>query len=464
MMKKRILTQSVLISGVGLHSGRLVNMKILPADEGFGIRFRRTDIENQDWIAADVNNVITTNRGTTLQVNESSVATVEHLLSALFFLQIEDVKVELDAGEVPIMDGSSLPFIEAIEAAGLSELPSSKEAMIIEAPFNFTDEETGSEYFVMPADNYQLSCILEFAVPNVPSQFAELFDFSQYREQIAPCRTFVFLSDIEKLFDQGLIKGGSIDNAIVIVDKEMSEEKKQALSEKINKPNIRTTKQGILNTVDLLFNNEPARHKILDMVGDFSLLGRPIIGKIISKRPGHTSNIKFVKELKSRFLEYKKNKGIPKVGISSLSVMDMETIQSILPHRYPFLFVDKVLDLTDTSIVATKNITFNESFFQGHFPGNPVFPGVLQMEALAQAGGILALKIVDDGKGDKWDTYFLKLDNVKFKAKVIPGDTLVLKLELLEPIRRGIVRMAGTAYVGNKIVSEGELTAQVVKR
>lgn len=463
-MKKRILTQPVLISGVGLHTGKLVNMKISPADEGFGIRFRRTDATNQDWITADVNNVITTNRGTTLQVNESSVATVEHVLSALFFLQIEDVKIELDAGEVPIMDGSSLPFIEALEAAGLSEAPSSKEAMIIEAPFNFTDEETGSEYYVMPADNYQLSCILEFAVPNVPSQFAELFDFSQYKEQIAPCRTFVFLSDIEKLFDQGLIKGGSIDNAIVIVDKEMGEEKKQALSEKINKPNIRTTKQGILNTVDLLFNNEPARHKILDMVGDFSLLGRPIIGKIISKRPGHTSNIKLVRELKSRFVEYRKNKGIPKVDISALSVMDMATIQSILPHRYPFLFVDKVLDLTNTSIIATKNVTFNESFFQGHFPGNPVFPGVLQMEALAQAGGILALKIVDEGKGDKWDTYFLKLDNVKFKAKVIPGDTLVLKLELLEPIRRGIVRMAGTAYVGNKIVSEGELTAQVVKR
>lgn len=463
-MNKKILTQPVQISGVGLHTGKMVNMTISPADEGFGIRFKRTDIDTNDWIAADVNNVITTKRGTTLQVNESNVATVEHVLSALAYLQIEDVKIELDAGEIPIMDGSSLPFVEALEAAGLSEMPSSREPMVIDVPFTFVDEETGSEYYVVPAETCQLSCILEFAVPTVPSQFAELVDFSDYKDQIAPCRTFVFLSDIEKLFDQGLIKGGSIDNAIVIVDKEMSEEKKQALSEKINKPNIRATKQGILNTVDLLFNNEPARHKILDMVGDFSLLGRPVIGKIISKRPGHTSNIKFVKELKSRFAEYKKNKGVPKIDLTVPSVMDMAKIQDILPHRYPFLFVDKVMEITNTSIVATKNITFNESFFQGHFPGNPVFPGVLQMEALAQAGGILALMIVDEGKGDKWDTYFLKLDNVKFKAKVIPGDTLVLKLELLEPIRRGIVRMAGTAFVGNKIVSEGELTAQVVKR
>ncbi|MFZ1703750.1 MAG: bifunctional UDP-3-O-[3-hydroxymyristoyl] N-acetylglucosamine deacetylase/3-hydroxyacyl-ACP dehydratase [Saprospiraceae bacterium] len=464
VIQKKILTKPIKIKGVGLHTGNEVTLNILPAEPGFGIKFKRSDLKPEEWITADVQQVVTTNRGTTLQSSNASVATVEHLLSALHSLSIEDVIIDLDGAEVPILDGSALPFIEALESSGLESQASNKDVLVIEEAFNFFDDETGSEYVVVPSNELQLSCILEFDNPHVPSQFAELNNLNDFRDQIAPCRTFVFLSEIEKLFDQGLIKGGSIDNAIVIVDKEMSEEKKASLSVKIDKPNIRATKQGILNTVDLKFNNEPARHKILDMVGDFSLLGRPIQGKIIAKRPGHTSNVKFVKVLRSMYLEAKKNKGIPKYDPAIPSVMDVMKIQSLLPHRYPFLMVDKVIDLQKDSILAIKNITINEAFFQGHFPDNPVFPGVLQMEALAQAGGILALMIMDEGRGEKWDTYFLKMENVKFKAKVVPGDTLILKLELLEPIRRGIVHMKGSTFVGSKLVSEGELTAQIIKR
>ncbi|MBK8620201.1 MAG: bifunctional UDP-3-O-[3-hydroxymyristoyl] N-acetylglucosamine deacetylase/3-hydroxyacyl-ACP dehydratase [Saprospiraceae bacterium] len=463
-MVKRKLTSPASFQGIGLHTGRPINMEIDPAEAGFGIKFKRTDVSPDILIPAEINYVATTTRGTTLEYMDNSVATVEHLLSALHFFGIEDALISLDGGEVPILDGSAKLFLEGLEPHLSVDDQEAKEALVISEPFSYTDPDTGSEYHVFPADSYQLSCILEFDAPNVPSQFADMTDFSTYKEEIAPCRTFVFLSDIEKLFDQGLIKGGSIDNAIVFVDKEMNEDKKEALAIKIGKPNIRTTKQGILNTIDLTFNNEPARHKILDMVGDFSLLGRPLQAKIIAKRPGHTSNVKLVQILKSIWVEQRKNKGVPKLDVLQPGIMDMEKIKSILPHRFPFLFVDKVMSLDSESIVAVKNVSVNEAFFEGHFPGNPVFPGVLQIEALAQAGGILALSIVDEGKGDKWDTYFLKMDNVKFKSKVVPGDTLVLKLELMEPIRRGIVRMRAFAYVCNKLVSEGELTAQVVKR
>lgn len=463
-MVKNILKDTVKLTGVGLHTGKDVQVIIHPEEVGFGIRFKRTDIAENPIFSADVSSVFSTQRGTTLKVGNHTLATVEHFLSAFYSLNIQDLLIEVDGPELPILDGSASIIINALKNAGLHSVEDTKDYIIIEETFEFKDEETGAEYFIFPNQNFELSCVLDFDNSFFPTQYAELQEFSNFEREIAPCRTFVFLSEVEQLFDLGLIKGGNIDNAIVIVDKEMSEENKLSLSKKIGKPNVQVTKQGILNTLDLKFNNEPARHKILDIIGDLSLVGRPIKAKIIAKKPGHTSNVKLAAILKTKYLEQKKLKGRPVYDPNIEPVMDTEAIKKLLPHRYPFLMVDKVIEIGENHIVGVKNITVNEEFFQGHFPGNPIFPGVLQMEALAQVGGLLALNMVDDGQGSQWDTYFLKMDNVKFKSKVVPGDTLILKMELMDPMRRGIVRMLGTAYVGNKIVSEGELTAQIIKR
>lgn len=462
MKTKNILKSDVSISGIGLHTGAEVNLLIQPGEEGSGIQFIRTDVNPSVTIKADVSHVYTTNRGTTLKVNETTIATVEHLLAAIFCLDIEDILISVDGPEMPILDGSSAIFLERLKSAGLESAPTEKEEYIVTEPFSFTDPDTGSEYAIFPSETFELNTILHFPDDILGDMVAILKDKQDFAHGFADARTFVFLSDLEKLFNAGLIKGGDVDNALVIIDKTMTDEEFSALKTKLGKPDA-IMEKGVISSTPLRYHNEPARHKLLDLIGDLSLTGRNIRAKIIATRPGHTSNVALAKILKAKYLEYRKNKGRPIYNPETEPVMNTEEIKSFLPHRYPFLLVDKVIELSDTHIVGVKNITYNESLFMGHFPGNPVFPGVLQIEALAQTGGLLALKTLSK-PGEKWDTYFLKIENVKFKVKVEPGDTLLLKMELMSPIKRGIIQMKGTAYVGSKLVSEGELTAQIVKR
>ncbi|HLP93083.1 MAG TPA: bifunctional UDP-3-O-[3-hydroxymyristoyl] N-acetylglucosamine deacetylase/3-hydroxyacyl-ACP dehydratase [Saprospiraceae bacterium] len=461
-MKQSTIKDSISVSGVGLHTGRNVTLTFKPADANHGYRFQRVDLPDQPIIPADVKLVFSTNRGTTLKSGEAQVSTVEHVLSALTGLGIDNVLLEIDGPEMPIMNGTSMPFVEVLEKVGRVELNVERDYFEITEPISYKDEVTGTELLALPSDHFEVTTMIDFNSSVLGPQFAALNDLSEYVSEIAPCRTFVFLHELEKLLDLGLVKGGDLDNAIVIADRRMDQDELDNLAKKMGKPSIKIETEGVLNTVKLHFPNEPARHKLLDVIGDLSLIGKPIKGKIVATKPGHTANIEFAKILKKQLLEKRKLMGIPKYDPDKEPVLDVNGIMEILPHRYPFLMLDKVIELSDTHIVGVKNITMNEGLFQGHFPNNPVFPGVLQIEALAQTGGILALHAMPD-KGN-WDTYFLKIDNTKFKAKVMPGDTLILKMELLEPIRRGIVHMQGTAYVGNKIVSEGELTAQVVRR
>lgn len=462
MRFKNTLKQNVEISGIGLHTGKLVSINLTPADEGNGIRFIRKDLTPNIVINADIANVTTTERGTTLQVGGASISTIEHLLAALTGLNIEDINIEVDGPEIPILDGSSAIFIDRILESGLIQSESIKEPYIVTEAFTYSDPNTGSEYAIYPADDFELNVILHFSEDTLGDMVAVMKNKSAFVDDIADSRTFVFLSDVEKLFDAGLIKGGDIDNAVVIVDKQLTDIEVDNLRVKLGKPDAKI-EDGVISSTPLRHHNEPARHKLLDIMGDLTLIGRDIKAKIVATKPGHTSNVALAKILKSKYLEHKKNVGKPVYDPTMEPILNTEQIKNYLPHRYPFLMVDKVIEISESYIVAVKNVTFNENFFMGHFPGNPIFPGVLQMEALAQTGGILALTKVSSGD-EVWDTYFLKMDNVKFKAKVVPGDTLILKMELMSPIRRGIIQMMGTAYVGNKLVSEGELTAQIVKR
>jgi len=461
-MKQTTIQKEFSIEGVGLHTGKNVRVKVCPAPAGFGYKFKRVDLEGEPILMADANKVASTNRGTTLESAGVSVATVEHLLSALRGNDVDNVLIEIDGPELPILDGSAKIYADEISSVGIEQQKEEKEYLIINEPIELEDPETGSKLTATPNDHFEVTTLIDFNSPVLGQQYAKLENIENFNQDIAPCRTFVFVHELEALLSQGLIKGGDLDNAIVIANQQISDDQLHELAKKLDKEKVEVNKEGVLNTTNLVYQNEPARHKLLDVIGDLALVGVPIKASITAHKPGHKINTAFAQVLKKKLMEQRKLKGKPVYDPDEKPVLDVEQVQNLLPHRYPFLLVDKVIKITDQQVVGVKNVTFNEHLFQGHFPKNSVFPGVLQLEALAQTGGILALSQVDDP--ENWDTYFLKIDNAKFKHKVVPGDTLILKMELMSPIRRGIVQMSGTAYVGNKLVSEGELTAQIIKR
>jgi len=459
--KQHTISKSISISGTGLHTGALVDMTLNPANPGFGYQFQRVDLPNQPIIKADCDLVTDTSRGTTLQVGEAKISTVEHILAALVGLGIDNVLIQVNGPEIPIIDGSSAPFIEKIEAAGVLEQDAAKAWYSIDENIFHYDEEKRVEMVAMPALDYQITTLIDFNSPVLGTQHAALKTIKDFKSEIAPCRTFCFLHELEALLNNDLIKGGDINNAIVVVDKPVSNEEMARLAKVFKREKIEVKSEGYLNNLELRFPNEPARHKLLDVVGDLALTGYPIKARIIANRPGHSSNVEFAKKIKQYIKKNKHVKDVPVYNATLPPVFNLEQIEKTLPHRHPFLFVDKIIELTDTVIVGVKNVTFNEWFFPGHFPGNPVMPGVLQIEALAQTGGILCINAMPKGE---YDTYFLKIDNCKFKQMVRPGDTMLLKMELTSPIRRGICEMRGTVYVGGKVTTEADLVAQVVKR
>jgi UDP-3-O-[3-hydroxymyristoyl] N-acetylglucosamine deacetylase/3-hydroxyacyl-[acyl-carrier-protein] dehydratase len=459
--KQHTLKDSISISGTGLHTGVLVDMKLNPANPGFGIQFQRVDLPNQPIIKADCDLVTDTSRGTTLQVGDAKVSTVEHILAALVGMGVDNALIELNGPEIPIMDGSSSPFIAQIEKTGVIEQDAAKAWYSIDENIFHYDEGKRVEMVALPALDYQITTLIDFNSPVLGTQHAALNTIKDFKTEIAPCRTFCFLHELEALLDNDLIKGGDINNAIVVVDKAVTDVEMSRLAKVFKRDKIEVKSEGYLNNLELRFPNEPARHKLLDVVGDLALIGFPIKARIIANRPGHSSNVEFAKKIKQYIKKNKHVKDVPVYDPSITPVFNLEQIEKLLPHRYPFLFVDKIIELSDKVIVGVKNVTFNEWFFPGHFPGNPVMPGVLQIEALAQTGGILCINAMPEGE---YDTYFLKIDNCKFKQMVKPGDTMLLKMELTAPIRRGICEMRGTVYVNGKVATEADLVAQVVKR
>ncbi len=459
---QQTLRGPVTLHGVGLHTGKQVTMTMKPANPGFGIRFQRVDLPDKPVVKADADFVVDTSRGTTLEYNGARISTVEHTMAALVGLGVDNLLIELDGPEVPILDGSSAMFMEAIDSVGVQEQEAKRIVYSIDTNIHYYDPVKNVDMLAVPSNEYQVTALIDFNSPVLGTQHATLKHLSSFRTEIGPCRTFCFLHELEYLLDTNLIKGGDLSNAIVVVDKVVSQEELNRLAKIFNKQKIEVKQEGILNNVQLHFTNEPARHKLLDVVGDLALVGSYINAHIIASRPGHASNVEFAKKIKQYIKKNKHLSDIPHYDPSQQAVFDINHITRALPHKFPFLFVDKVIELSDNHVVGIKNVTFNEHFFQGHFPGNPVMPGVLQIEALAQTGGILAMNNIPDP--ENYDTYFLKMDKVKFKHVVRPGDTLILKMELLNPIRRGICEMRGTIYVGNKLVTEAELVAQIARK
>lgn len=461
--KQRTLAKEITLTGVGLHTGLDVVMTIHPAKENHGYKFKRVDLENQPVIDADCDLVVETSRGTTLEQNGARVSTIEHVLATLVGLEIDNALIEINAPECPILDGSAHEIVKEIDKVGIVEQLEERVYFEVNANIHYNDPANKVEMVVMPADNYRLTVLVDYNSPVLGTQHATITDLNQFKKEISSCRTFCFLHELEMMVKADLIKGGNLNNAIVIVDRVMDEEELKHLAKLFNRDKIEVKKEGILNNVDLRFQNEPARHKLLDMIGDLALVGMPIKGQIMAARPGHAANVELAKKIKAEIkkLAKKAKNEIPYYNPSEKPLLDYKALNQMLPHKFPFLLVDKVVRMDKKAIVAIKNVTADEPFFQGHFPGDPIYPGVLLIETMAQAGGILILSGVDDP--ENYGTYFMKIDNAKFKEKVVPGDTLILKLELTEPVRRGICQMKGRAWVGDKLVSEAEMMAQVVK-
>ncbi|MCB9170880.1 MAG: bifunctional UDP-3-O-[3-hydroxymyristoyl] N-acetylglucosamine deacetylase/3-hydroxyacyl-ACP dehydratase [Flavobacteriales bacterium] len=463
--KQHTLGKAVEVKGVGLHTGEPATLTLQPAPPGHGYKFQRMDLEGGPIVDADADLVVTTERGTTLEQNGVRVYTSEHVLAALYGMQVDNALIQLTGPEPPIMDGSSRPFVDAILKAGIVEQEAEREYFVLTENLYYEDPERGIEMLGVPTPGgeFRLTVMVDYRSPVLGTQHASMYHIGEFKDEIAPCRTFVFLRELEQLAKAGLIKGGDLDNAIVLVEREnVPREELEELARALGRDHtkVEVKGRGVLNNTELKFLNEPARHKLLDIVGDLALVGKPIKGHILAARPGHYGNVEFARIIKDTIRKQKRSNTFT-TDLNREPVYDINAITRMLPHRYPFLLVDKVMEVTDSSIIGVKNVTLNEPFFQGHFPGNPVMPGVLQIEAMAQVGGIFALSQVPDP--ENYTTYFLKIDGVRFKRKVLPGDTLVFRLALITPIRRGIVHMKGVGYVAGQPAIEAEMMAQIAR-
>ena len=459
--KQHTINEPVTISGVGLHTGVKVNMTFVPADINHGMKFQRVDLPGKPMVDADVDNVVDLSRGTTIEQNGARVNTVEHTLAALVGLQIDNIIIQLDGPEPPIMDGSSIEFVNALLSVGVCEQNALRDFYEIREGIHYRDNERNVEMAALPLDDYRLTVMVDYNSPVLGSQHAGLFDIAKFADVIANCRTFCFLHELESLFKANLIQGGDLNNAIVVVDRVVQEEEIQYLADLFKVKKVEVKSEGILNNVELRYKNEPARHKLLDVIGDLALIGKPIKAHILAARPGHAANVAFAKMIKKQMMESRKNQ-VPVYNPAKPPVYTAQQIYSMLPHEAPFKMIDKIIHLDESTVVGIKNVSINEPFFTGHFPDNPVFPGVFQIEGLAQTGGILALNSVSDPE-NYW-TYFLGVENCRFRKMVVPGDTIIYKCELLAPIKRGIIKMSGAAYVAGQLVCEAQMTASIVRK
>lgn len=459
--KQRTLAKEISLTGKGLHTGNTVTITFKPAPVNHGYKFCRVDLPGKPLIDALAEHVTDTSRGTTLVQNNASVATIEHVMAAFHGLRVDNALIELNGPEAPAMGGSAWKFVEAIKEAGILDQKEDRNYFVVKQKITFSDEEHGVDLIVYPDDHFSVNVLIDYNSKILGNQYSILDSIDDFEEKICKSRTFVFFHELEPLYNKGLIKGGDLDNAIVILEKEVEQDEIDRIARLFNRPGINTHTAGILNNTELRYPNEPARHKLLDIMGDIALVGHPIKGKIVATRPGHYANTRLARIIRQEMKKAISKHDIPVYDASLPPIFTIEDIKKRLPHRFPFLLVDKIIALDESSIVGIKNVTFNESFFQGHFPDEPIMPGVLLVEALAQTGGLLVLSSVKEP--EKYSTYFLKIDKLKFKHKVVPGDTVILKMEFSDVIRRGIATMFGQAFVGNKLVLEGEMTAQVVK-